>query len=274
MSDEEALNSGNEYGGIINESDDNEYENNITTIPTKDDEDEEEDELSSNNTLNYGSYSCIIDDPKLISTMLEANNKQDFISNKFEIAKLKWQINLYPNGNKASNSGSFMVYLKLLSLPKQWREIIVCRRIYCPEIDSSGTAIVSYTKNKSNSWDQGTLKLKELKDLQPQKLIFNINIRILKIINIDGQCIFQDDQIGASINDNDNKNDQSLQRFEWKINQSLINKMQTSYPSKCFESPIFQNQWCLRYVCIYVSMYTYNYTQIRINTCFCFAFLL
>ena len=195
--------------------------------------------------MNFGEYSCIIDDPYLIEQMLAAENKQDFLSNIFSIAELNWQIDFYPNGNKEYNLGSFMVYLKLLSFRKSWKEIIVCRRISCPEAASSSTSIVSYTQNKSNGWDQNTLKLSELIELQPKKILFDINIRILKIIDIDNKIIFQDDQIGVS--DSSKITDDENNTFQWKINRDLLMTMQSIYPSKCFESEIFQNQWCLRY---------------------------
>ena len=199
---------------------------------------------SQNDVTNFGEYSCIIQDSKYIEQMISAKNKQDFITNRFKIAELDWQIIFYPNGSKQNNTGSFMVYLKLLSLPKSWKNIIVCRRISCTEFESSAPAVVEYTKNKSNGWDKGTLKLSELQEMQPQKLIFKIYIRILKINSIDNEILFQDDHIGAS-------KLTEAQSFQWKIDQNLMHKMQTSYYSKCFESPIFQNQWCLRYVLLY-----------------------
>ncbi len=95
------------------------------------------------------------------------------------MCSLDWCIDVYPNGNRDDNVGSFNVYLKLLS---SRNKIIVCRRIYCKELHSSCTYITSYKKDKSNGWSSSTLSLNEVINSNMEEISFIIEIRILRIM--------------------------------------------------------------------------------------------
>eukprot|EP01084_Bolivina_argentea_P295947 509630_1 len=115
--------------------------------------------------------------------MKQAKNKDEFVSDTFEMASMNWCIQVYPNGNRDNNIGSFNVYLKLLSSPPQkGTKIIIFRRIYCKEYHSSYSAIISYKKDRSNGWPYYTLSLTEIKNSKLNTLTFIINIQILRII--------------------------------------------------------------------------------------------
>eukprot|EP01084_Bolivina_argentea_P036088 66794_1 len=90
---------------------------------------------------------------KQLSEMKQAKNKDEFVSDTFEMASMNWCINLYSNGDIDNNIGSFCVFLKLLSSPPQnGTKIIVFRRIYCKEYYSSYSSIGSYKKNEGYGW--------------------------------------------------------------------------------------------------------------------------
>eukprot|EP01084_Bolivina_argentea_P141528 248684_1 len=100
-----------------------------------------------------------------LSKMKKAKNKDQFVSDTFEMACMNWCIKVYPNGNKDNNVGAFKVYLQLLSSPPQnGTKIIVFRRIYCKEYYSSFSWIETYKTKKSNGWPDYTLSLNEIKN--------------------------------------------------------------------------------------------------------------
>eukprot|EP01084_Bolivina_argentea_P214705 364481_1 len=96
---------------------------------------------------------------------------------------LRWCIEVNPNGSANDCVGAFNVWLKLLSLPQNGNKIIVCRRIYCKESQSSNTYISSYKKDSSWGWSDYTLSLKEIINNNFVELSLLIKIKILRIIN-------------------------------------------------------------------------------------------
>eukprot|EP01084_Bolivina_argentea_P257586 434014_1 len=95
-----------------------------------------------------GKYSWVIKG-NLLTKMINAENGKEFQSSAFKMCGLRWCIVVYPNGGANDCVGSFNVWLKLLSLPQNGNKIIVCRRIYCKESQSSNTYISSYKKDSS-----------------------------------------------------------------------------------------------------------------------------
>eukprot|EP01084_Bolivina_argentea_P036087 66793_1 len=80
-----------------------------------------------------GEYVWQINGKQLLE-MKQAKNKDEFVSDTFEMASMNWCIQVWPNGCSDNNVGSFDVFLKLLSSPPQnGTKIIVFRRIYCKE---------------------------------------------------------------------------------------------------------------------------------------------
>ena len=74
-----------------------------------------------------GTFTWNITDKSFIHNILNAKNGQTFYSQKFNIAKLHWQLELYPNGRKKEQKGSFHLYLKLIKMPRLWAQIYITR---------------------------------------------------------------------------------------------------------------------------------------------------
>eukprot|EP01084_Bolivina_argentea_P257585 434013_1 len=119
----------------------------------------------------------------LLTKMINAENKKEFQSSPFKMCGLRWCIHVYPNGDANNCVGSFVVWLKLLSSPQNATKIIMCKRIYCKESQSSNTYIDSYKKNSSYGWSHYTLSLKEIINNNFTELNLLIKIKILRIIN-------------------------------------------------------------------------------------------
>eukprot|EP01084_Bolivina_argentea_P166067 288412_1 len=97
--------------------------------------------------LNY----YFIHNPKLLNKIIDAKNKEMFVSDVFSLADLYWQIEIhaYPNGWEKDRMGSFDVFIKLLSLPASLQSVIINRTIQCPQTQSSCTSISTYVFQQS-----------------------------------------------------------------------------------------------------------------------------
>eukprot|EP01083_Nonionella_stella_P055343 146000_1 len=107
--------------------------------------------MAVDSSKHKGEYSWIIKGD-VLTQILGAKNEQKFTSETFTMASLNWCMDTYPNGHKDNNIGSFKVFLKLLSLPPKGTKVIVCRRIYCQETESSYTCMTSYDKYGYWGW--------------------------------------------------------------------------------------------------------------------------
>ena len=136
--------------------------------------------------MTFGSYKWEINDYDIIKSFYKSfKNGNKYESNIFEIGKLNWRIEAYPNGYHKDSVGSFKLYVKLLSLPPKWNNVIVCRTTQCLQSMSKVTNICMYKKDESYGWTTGSLLLKEIKEQKYKTLTFIVTMRILQINLID-----------------------------------------------------------------------------------------
>ena len=146
--------------------------------------------------METGSYEWKIGGEKLLE-MKNAKRKQVFLSDVFKMCELNWRIVAYPNGHKDNDEGSFNVYLKLLSLHKAWNHILLCKRIYCPQLKISVTSTKKYDDGHKN-WGINRMYQSQIQDLE--ELTISINITILKIVLNDHNKILYQKNIVCSLN--------------------------------------------------------------------------
>eukprot|EP01084_Bolivina_argentea_P128556 227213_1 len=184
--------------------------------------------------MNAGSYAWKITDEQLIKSICDANFKETFSSDIFEIAKLKWQTIVYPNGFSDKSRGSFMVCIKLLEIPKTWKKIITSRTSKCVQTSTSNTSIEHFrTSGQVKGGSRYTLSLSELKATNPSEITIITSVNILRIILKNNQLLYQ----------NPIRNFQSKPKFTWKIDQSMIKQGQFT---KALESPVHHEMWIMR----------------------------
>ena len=157
-----------------------------------------------------GTYEWIIDYDTL-QQMKKAKAEQEFCSPKFKIAELYWMIDAYPNGNDESDSDSFDIFLKVLSVPTKWSDIILCYNICCNETQSSCITTASFEASGDNwGWGTDTMTFNEIQSLN--KLSFTVSIIINKIIlNHQNKLYYQRKVLIPEIT-----------RIEWRINDDLL----------------------------------------------------
>ena len=98
-----------------------------------------------------GSFCWKITNTNLINKILNANNGDEFVSDIFKIAKLDWRIDIYPNGQKKTNIGSFDVAVTLMTMPDKWKSIIVQLTIHSPQTHSKVISLGTYTKDSTSN---------------------------------------------------------------------------------------------------------------------------
>eukprot|EP01084_Bolivina_argentea_P262209 443362_1 len=191
--------------------------------------------------MSRGEHRWIIDE-KQLNTMVQAKNKSKFISPKFKMSHLIWQLECYPNGNSPQSVGSFNLYLRLMSMPLAWKDITICRTFKCKETQSGYTAVSKYQKDTSLGWPDFTLTMSDINSrihwLKQLKFIINIKILQIRLNKNDGQ-IFYENKINPF-------KSLSKQTIKWKINDDLLHEMKQSYFKKGFVSPIYNDIWCYR----------------------------
>ena len=133
--------------------------------------------------MDNGRYIWNINDEDIINKMFQSKIGEKYESSIFEIGKLKWILLAYPNGYNSIHHGSFKLYLKLLStIPEKWKNIVICIRTKCKEINLLYTSIKIIKKDsRIPLWSNATLLLKDILTLNPKQLTFEINIKILRI---------------------------------------------------------------------------------------------
>ena len=164
----------------------------------------------------------------LLKPMITARNQEKFISPKFKMSHLIWQIEAYPNGNTPSTTGSFNLYLRLISMPRAWRSIIIRRQFECEETKSAFIAISRYTKGTSLGWPDYNLSLQDIKNrlhlMKVLSFIINLKILSIKLHKNDGMIFYENkvDPYRALKN----------KTLTWKIDESLLLNMKQAHFKK------------------------------------------
>ena len=153
----------------------------------------------------------------------------------FEVGKLSWLVYAYPNGLRSVDLGQFIIYVKLLKMPPNWKSITIYRSIHCLQTESRYIELTEYDTAKSVGTPNGLLPLQEIRELELEKLTFIITIKILKITLKKENIIFYHCKLN-----NYNK----PKHFEWKVNGKLLEKFKTANVGKICSSDIFDEMWC------------------------------
>eukprot|EP01084_Bolivina_argentea_P208219 355091_1 len=131
-----------------------------------------------------GSYEWKITNQKVIRSILSAQNDQKWSSNVFEIGKLPWVLNLFPNGHTATNTpqGQVAIYIEILSFPSSWKYLLMGTTIYCSEMGNKVTFTAQY-EQKNEYWGINDIfLLNDIITQNPNQLTFTVSMKILRIM--------------------------------------------------------------------------------------------
>ena len=98
--------------------------------------------------LNRGSYQWKIKSTQQIQKILTSQPDICFNSDVFEMCKLQWMLQLYPNGHltPTNTTGDVGLFVKILIFPKSWKNILVHQTLICHE-----TNTISYNMQRYQS---------------------------------------------------------------------------------------------------------------------------
>eukprot|EP00484_Ammonia_sp_Unknown_P001513 CAMPEP_0197020312 /NCGR_PEP_ID=MMETSP1384-20130603/1085_1 /TAXON_ID=29189 /ORGANISM="Ammonia sp." /LENGTH=581 /DNA_ID=CAMNT_0042447917 /DNA_START=34 /DNA_END=1776 /DNA_ORIENTATION=- len=174
-------------------------------------------------------------DSKLLHAMLNARTGKVFISDVFEIAKLKWRIECCPNGDEAKSAGSFLVGLRLLTMPDQWKQIKLQQRAEIPQTNTSNTAIASCDREHLGwSWPPKRCLLSEVQAMRLQQMKIKISLKVIEIVATKADHVLFH-HASRSLPYCIGSGSYSLR---WTINEDMLKQFQTARTGKSFESKV------------------------------------
>ena len=137
---------------------------------------------------------------------------------------MKWYLLIHPNGWNKKREGYCMVELYLESLPKEFGAVFVYYVLRCDQTHAADQNFARYDKAYAWGRYQVVQSLSELSQLQ--SMSFSIKFRILRI----------DDKTGNTVYEYPLKisNLMKQERFQWEIDQELLQKMKTASFGKRF----------------------------------------
>eukprot|EP01084_Bolivina_argentea_P305357 527513_1 len=130
---------------------------------------------------NEGFYRWKIINTNTIKEMLNCKCGTIYKSEPFEMSRLGWQIEIYPNGNKPELTGYFVIHLRLLSNIQSISKISFARIFRVLEIQSGAPWLEEV--NNTFEYDYWTRKcpLSCLKNIHPQTITIEIYLNIVRI---------------------------------------------------------------------------------------------
>ena len=190
--------------------------------------------LSEPNSSFYsGSHTWTITG-QLLEDILDAKTGERFSSELFEIANLKCQIKLCPNGNKEQFNGYCRIFIKIVSMPSQWKTITICRTIGSLQTQSRETRIARCGVGDAKGWVY-PLPFSELQGGNFKKLEFCVFIKILRVTLASGEGHYQC-HFGYN----------KTQQLSYKLEPKLLDKLKRCRPGKMVESGTFGSMWTVQ----------------------------
>eukprot|EP01084_Bolivina_argentea_P292472 502805_1 len=152
--------------------------------------------------------------------LLNMDKNQKMIIKNVQIANLKWNVIIFPNGNilDSYNKDTFIIGLDLLTMPSEWKEITCFQTIEFVQKKKKTFSFIK-TYDKKSGWQGRVMLLSKLKGLKPSTISIQISMNILSVVSKnDSNILYQfNDQkfINKFINN-------SVKKFSWNFNDEMI----------------------------------------------------
>eukprot|EP01084_Bolivina_argentea_P112410 200477_1 len=209
---------------------------------------------------NSGCYIWKIEDNKLLNKMFNARNTQKFESIPFEMARLKWKLEVYPNGFNIDTKGYVVIHLRLLSLPSMIEQIQVCRTFRVIENMSGSTWIAELRVNEYEFWSK-KCSLQELIEISSTSMTICVEVIINRIQLKKHNNFDKMNLIKCKLFEYPKK-----QRFEHKLEGYELHIFKTSKHFKEMSSGI-ENKWSLSWNPNGMEDRSKNYVGVFLNVC-------
>ena len=131
---------------------------------------------------NHGSFTWKITDSSMVGKILNAKNGEKFESDPFMISRTKCQLEIYPNGHTQEISGYFVIFLKIVSIPKYVQCINIGRIFRVLENKAAAGYQKKYVNTQEPDYWTRKCPLAELQAINPNTINVQVDIFINKII--------------------------------------------------------------------------------------------
>lgn len=171
-------------------------------------------------------------DKQTLERMKKSDNKANFPSPTFNIAGLSWRIECYPNGNTKPKIGSFIVFVKCVSMPDDWKHIECCPQIRCNETMTGDLLYFQFHKGRSVGWPDRAMLLSEIQSLR--RLSFTVKIHIHRIVLKKEDEVFYERAITA----------ENI-GFRWEVDRKIIELLKSAHEGKWHISELYGGMYCV-----------------------------
>merc|ERR1712228_643233 len=169
-----------------------------------------------------------------LRNILCSTQREQFVSDKFVIGSITWQLIGYPFYDTAS----FHVYLRPIQINPTFDNIIVSTTLYCADTLCGDASIFRFVKDetfRAKSWTPGCLSMKEIRCRNLNQLSLSVNLQILRI---------QANKTLIHSHLSNIADSPSLynQKFKWSLDNAILKEMKQSPYGKCFisfDNPMF-----------------------------------
>eukprot|EP01084_Bolivina_argentea_P077202 139966_1 len=189
--------------------------------------------ITTNNDTYGGIYKWTINNITEVNKVLYAEIADYYESDAFTLSDTIWRIKLNPNGSQKEHKGSFGIYLRLQSLPKQWKAVFVVITIQClnPKRNFKLSALL---QRDNLGGTQCLMALNEFIQNNIKSLVFVVSINILRVIAKENDKILYNKQLN---------NCKETAEIDWKL---LCTKQLKSYKlNEAIQSQIYDDMWML-----------------------------
>ena len=126
-------------------------------------------------------YSWNVSDPSVIQKMKAAKHGVRFFSPIFKLHNLRWQVEIWPNGQSDKSEGKTQTFINLVSLPPSIRQITVRRTQELLGTDARTTTSRDLNKDRMYcpSWHESDAKTVRGFIMKKDHFVINVDIQIL-----------------------------------------------------------------------------------------------
>ena len=214
--------------------------------------------------LNCGTYTWNITNKQTVEQILNASHQQKFESSPFIMAKLKWIIEIHPNGHKdfMQYKGNIVVIVRLLSFPSNIDEITLSRMITCNKAMTSNSFISTLNDKKTVSrwWEGCTLQDWKSMNLDDISITVNVKINRMRLNKLS-------DNLKLSQPKYDENTFLGKVTYNHLIDKKEMDRIRKFYATKAYESEIFDGLWRLEMFPYGIGTDMIGYCSIFLNLC-------
>ena len=193
---------------------------------------------------NDGVHRWRIEDQEIIDKMLTAECGQKFESKTFELVRMEWKLEIYPNGFDEETKGYLVIHLRLIAMPAMIEQIEFWRIFRVEENMSSSSWVITLKESEYENWGR-KCSLKELIAMQLNTLTISVEVRIIKLTVKQDVDQMMTQQFGDSMMLKEKLENSKNKVLEYEVKSGELELLQNAEVYKEICSEILDGLWTL-----------------------------